>query len=127
MIANAVQRNSLRFAGLGSELLPRVRVPDQTPPQSSAAGRGGSATGAAIFFANSLVEAHSHSQAEHEQHGLVAHLAQLGVNWWRRLAIGLSPARIATYCLPPVSNVIGGASKPVPTLIFHNSSNVASS
>src|SRR5262252_10558546 len=48
------------------------------PPQSSAAGRGGSATGAAIFFANSLVEARSHSQAEHEQHGLVAHLAQFG-------------------------------------------------
>src|SRR5882724_9867435 len=42
-------------------------------------------------------------------------------------AIGLSPARIATYCLPPTSNVIGGALKPVPTLIFQSCSMVVSS
>src|SRR5262245_9009530 len=45
----------------------------------------------------------------------------------RRLVIGLSPDRIATYCLPPTSNVIGGALKPVPTLIFHKGSSVVSS
>ena len=39
----------------------------------------------------------------------------------------LSPVRIATYCLPPASNVIGGAEKPVPTLIFHSCSSDVSS
>src|SRR6202795_3631245 len=45
-----------------------------------------------------------------------------GVNWKRRRVIGLSPDRIATYCLPPASNVIGGALNPVPTLIFQSGS-----
>jgi hypothetical protein len=39
----------------------------------------------------------------------------------------LSPDRIATYCLPPTSKVIGGAEKPEPTLTFHTSSSVVSS
>src|SRR6202030_2050371 len=43
------------------------------------------------------------------------------------LAAGLGPDTIATYCLPLASNVIGGAEKPEPRLIFHNSSRVASS
>ncbi len=34
---------------------------------------------------------------------------------------------MATYCLPPTSNVIGGALKPEPTLSFHSSSSVVSS
>src|SRR5262249_10922540 len=50
-----------------------------------------------------------------------------GVWVWRRLLIGLSPERIATYCLPFTSNVIGGALKPVPTLIFQSCSMVVSS
>ena len=33
-----------------------------------------------------------------------------------------SPDAIAMYCLPLTSNVIGGAEKPEPTLIFHSSS-----
>src|ERR1700738_4302697 len=36
------------------------------------------------------------------------------------LAAGLGPETIAIYCLPLTSNVIGGAEKPEPTLIFHN-------
>src|SRR5580700_10869541 len=43
------------------------------------------------------------------------------------LAAGLGPDTIAIYCLPLTSNVIGGAEKPEPTLIFHNSSSVVSS
>src|SRR6202035_5446558 len=43
------------------------------------------------------------------------------------LAAGLGPETIATYCLPLASNVIGGAEKPEPTLIFHNWSRVVSS
>src|SRR5262249_61532772 len=50
-----------------------------------------------------------------------------GVCVCRRLVIGLSPDRIATYCLPPTSNVIGGALKPVPTLILPKGSSVVSS
>src|SRR5262249_43866677 len=45
----------------------------------------------------------------------------------RRLASGLRPEAIATYCLPLNSKVIGGAAKGEPTLIFHSSSSVASS
>src|SRR5260370_39031538 len=37
------------------------------------------------------------------------------------LAGPLGPDAIATYCLPLTSNVIGGAAKPEPTLIFHRS------
>src|ERR1700675_1192550 len=43
------------------------------------------------------------------------------------LAPGLGPETIAIYCLPLTSNVIGGAEKPEPTLIFHNWSSVVSS
>jgi hypothetical protein len=43
------------------------------------------------------------------------------------LAAGLGPETIAIYCLPLTSNVIGGAEKPEPTLIFHNWSSVVSS
>src|SRR5271168_2120204 len=50
-----------------------------------------------------------------------------GVNTWRPSAMRLSPDRIATYCLPPASKVIGGALKPVPTLIFQSCSMVVSS
>src|SRR5712691_11652499 len=50
-----------------------------------------------------------------------------GVCECRRLEIGLSPDRIAIYCLPLTSNVIGGALKPVPTLIFQSGSKVMSS
>ena len=39
----------------------------------------------------------------------------------------LMPERIATYCFPPASNVIGGALKPDPTLIFHTWSEIVSS
>src|SRR5205085_6900453 len=39
-------------------------------------------------------------------------------------AAPLGPETIATYCLPLTSNVIGGAAKPEPTLIFHSSSSV---
>ena len=39
----------------------------------------------------------------------------------------LGPDAIATYCVPLISYVIGGAVKPDPTLIFHNSSRVVSS
>ena len=39
----------------------------------------------------------------------------------RPLDPGLGPEMIATYCFPLTSNVIGGAEKPEPTLIFHNS------
>src|SRR5207247_1317040 len=49
-----------------------------------------------------------------------------GVCECRRLEIGLSPDRIAMYCLPLTSNVIGGALKPVPTLIFQSGSKVMS-
>src|SRR5262249_41744458 len=42
-------------------------------------------------------------------------------------ADGLGPDTIATYCLPPISKVIGGAEKPDPTLTFHSSSSVVSS
>src|ERR1700676_4859574 len=45
-----------------------------------------------------------------------------GVKTCRVFDTRLSPVRIATYCLPPASNVIGGAENPVPTLIFHNCS-----
>jgi len=44
-----------------------------------------------------------------------------GVNAWRPFDIALKPERIATYCLPLTSKVMGGAWKPVPTLIFHSS------
>src|SRR5262249_50688328 len=50
-----------------------------------------------------------------------------GVRSWRRLVMALRPDRIAIYCLPPASNVIGGALKPVPTLIFQTWSRVLSS
>ena len=50
-----------------------------------------------------------------------------GVKPSLRFEIGLKPDMIATYCLPLTSNVIGGALKPVPTLIFHSGSMVASS
>src|ERR1700730_1174580 len=43
------------------------------------------------------------------------------------LEIWLSPDMMATYCLPPASKVIGGALKPLPTLIFHSCSTVPSS
>src|SRR5262245_8880210 len=39
----------------------------------------------------------------------------------------LGPDATATYCLPFTSNVIGGAAKPDPTLIFHSWSRVVSS
>src|SRR3954452_5346877 len=42
-------------------------------------------------------------------------------------AMRLSPDRMAMYCLPFTSNVIGGALKPTPTLIFHSCSRVVSS
>src|SRR5882672_958534 len=45
-----------------------------------------------------------------------------GVRMSLPLEIWLSPDMIATYCLPPASNVIGGALKPLPTLIFHSCS-----
>src|SRR3981081_2290356 len=50
-----------------------------------------------------------------------------GVCECRRLEIGLTPDRIAPYCLPSSSNVIGGALKPLPTLIFHGGSMEVSS
>src|SRR4051812_49515426 len=50
-----------------------------------------------------------------------------GVKPSLRFEIGLKPDMIATYCLPLTSNVIGGALKPGPTLIFHNGSMVAAS
>jgi hypothetical protein len=43
------------------------------------------------------------------------------------LAEAPCPAVIAKYCLPLTSKVIGGAEKPDPKLIFHNSSSVMSS
>ena len=46
-------------------------------------------------------------------------LAQFGRQHVAVLVIALMPDRMATYCLPPASKVIGGALKPVPTLIFH--------
>src|SRR5262249_11392679 len=50
-----------------------------------------------------------------------------GVLTSRPFETGLGPDTIATYCLPLTSNVIGGAEKPEPTLIFHSSSSVVSS
>src|SRR5579871_799850 len=50
-----------------------------------------------------------------------------GVRTCRVFDTRLSPARMTTYCLPPVSKVMGGAEKPVPTLIFHNCSSDVSS
>src|SRR5262249_55210016 len=50
-----------------------------------------------------------------------------GVSTSRVLVIRLRPERMATYCLPPASKVIGGALKPLPTLIFQSSSSVVSS
>src|SRR5215813_283667 len=44
-----------------------------------------------------------------------------------RRETGLGPDTMATYCLPLTSNVIGGAEKPEPILIFHSSSSVVSS
>jgi hypothetical protein len=63
-------------------------------------------------------------QPEPEEHGLVAHLAKL-----RRKIVPVpgGPAKIATYCLPPTSKVIGGAEKADSTLTFHTSSSVVSS
>src|SRR5262249_53248687 len=43
------------------------------------------------------------------------------------LAGRLSPVRIATYCFPPTSKVMGGALKPTPTLIFQSCSRLTSS
>src|SRR5882757_1174728 len=54
-------------------------------------------------------------------------LRSSGVCECRRLEIGLKPDRIATYCFPLTSKVIGGALKPVPTLIFHSCCMVVSS
>jgi len=39
--------------------------------------------------------------AEHEQHGLVALILELGVNTCLPSATRLKPDMIATYCLPP--------------------------
>src|SRR5215467_12162838 len=50
-----------------------------------------------------------------------------GVNTCLLSAMRLSPARIATYCLPLTSKVIGGALKPTPTLTFQSCCNVVSS
>ena len=43
------------------------------------------------------------------------------------LAFRPSPVRIATYCLPPTSKVMGGALKPTPTLTSQSCSRLMSS
>jgi len=67
-------------------------------------------------------------QPEHKQHGLVALLAQFR----RQIVAALGDVAQAgqdrnILLAPPPSNVIGGALKPVPTLIFHTWSSVLSS
>ena len=66
---------------------------------------------------------------KHVQHGGVALLLE-----FRRIGppallplAGPGPDAIATYCLPLTSKVMGGAEKPEPILIFHNSSSEVSS
>jgi hypothetical protein len=56
-------------------------------------------TGRALMIFRRPPRAARRSQAEHEQHGLIAHFAQIGVD----LVIRLTPDKIATNCLPPVS------------------------
>jgi hypothetical protein len=47
--------------------------------------------------------------------------------WLRISFIWLSPVMIARYCLPPTSNVIGGALIPLPRLNVHSSCVLSSS
>ena len=67
------------------------------------------------------------SKGEDVQHRGVGLVLESGVLATRRLADTPPPDVIARYCLPSTSKVMGGAEKPVPKYIFHNSSSVVSS
>jgi hypothetical protein len=68
------------------------------------------------------------SQPEDIEHQGLTLVLQFRVFASCPLEPGLGPDTFPTYyCLPLTSNVIGGAEKPEPTLIFYSSSSVASS
>jgi len=54
------------------------------------------------------------SQPEHEQHGLVAHLAQFGRQHQATLGCPAQAGQDGNVCLPSASNVMGGASEAFP-------------